>query len=104
MKKILRRISNFFRGAAHIAGTLVGVKWKGEWTYEGLVIAGWIFLLGVPFGILVAGPAFSLLAWLISVLIVLMIINLDDALVMMSNYLTYGIDGEQVSPYEDMGE
>jgi len=84
-----------------VAGTLVGVKWKGKWTAEPLIISGWIFLFGVPVGVLVAGSYFSLGVWLATVLMVLMIVNIDDALLQMSNYATYGVDGE-VETYEEV--
>lgn len=100
MYKILEKISNFFRGSIHVVGTLIGVRWIGEWSIEGLFIAGWIFTIGIPVGILIFGTTFPVMGWLAIVLITLMITNLDDALVMMSNYLMYGVNGDKVAPYE----
>ena len=99
-RRIVDKISNFFRGSLHIIGTLTGVKWKGEWSAEGTFIAGWIFIVGIPVGMLLISPSFPITGWLLIVLTVLMITNLDDALVMMSNYLTYGVNGDKVAPYE----
>ena len=100
LSRIAQKLSNFFRGSLHIIGSLVGVKWRGEWSAEGLVIAGWTFTVGIPVGMLLFGTSFPVIGWLLAIITVLMIVNLDDALVMMSNYLTYGIDGEEVCPYE----
>jgi len=101
-KYIIKRITNFFRGTLHIVGTLIGVKWRGEWGAEGLVLAGWIFLVGIPVGILFLGPmTFSINTWLAITLIILMITNMDDALIMMNNYITYGVNGEVVERYEE---
>ena len=103
MRKLITKISNFFRGACHVIGTLLGIKWIGEWRAGGLLMASWIFIAGIPVGLLLIGPGtFSISAWLAAVLLVLMIVNIDDALLMMSNYLTYGVNGEIVEPYEKL--
>ena len=102
LKSLTQRISNFFRGATHVVGSLIGVKWRGEWCAGGLITSGWVFLIGAPVGMLFFGAEiFSLTLWMCIVLSVLMIVNMDDALNMMSNYLTYGVDGEEVAPYEE---
>jgi hypothetical protein len=99
-QKIADKASAFTRGTLRVIGTLIGVKWKGEWTAEGLCIAGWIFMLGIPAGMLILGASFSLELWLMIILMILIITNLDDALLQMHNYLTYGVDGEVVGDYE----
>jgi len=102
IRNLISRTCDFFRGTLHVVGTLIGIKWTGEWGAQGLVIAGWTFLIGIPVGMLLLGPTtFSLAGWLFTVLTVLMITNMDDALIMMSNYLTYGVDGEVTDPYEE---
>ena len=99
LKKATSYIANMFRGTVWVIGTLLGVKWRGEWGAEGLIIAGWIFFLGIPAGMLLFGPTtFHIGIWLLTVLLILMITNVDDALVQMSNYLTYGVDGTKI-PY-----
>lgn len=82
-----------------VAGTLVGVKWKGRWNYDPLIIAGWTFLLGLPIGMLLLGSLFSLELWLFLIIFALILANLEDALKQTNNYLQYGVDGE-VEPYE----
>jgi len=103
VNSLITRVCNFFRASIRVIGTLFGAKWHGQWNYESSTIAGWIFFLGVPFGALILGEAFSLAVWLAIVLITLFIINIDDALLQMSNYITYGVDGE-VEPYEKVKE
>lgn len=99
IKRITSYISNTVRGTIWVLGTLIGVKWKGEWGAEGLIMAGWIFLFGIPAGMLLLGPStFHAGLWLLAVLLILMITNVDDALVQMSNYLTHGVDGTRF-PY-----
>ena len=100
MRKLIEKISNFFRGSLHVIGTLFGIKWKGKWMADGLFIAGWIFVVGIPVGMLFIGPWFSIFGWMIMIMLLLIITNIDDALVMMSNYLTYGVNGDNVEPYE----
>jgi hypothetical protein len=98
-KPITEKIGTTFRGCLYICGTLIGVKWKGQWDYESLAITAWIFLLGLPIGTMMLGSAFSLSTWFLGVLICLMLVNIDDALIQMSNYIMFGVDGE-VPPYE----
>jgi len=94
LRNIARKVSDFFRGTVRIVGSLFGVKWHGEWVYDSLLMAGWIFLLGLPLGaLLFSAEMFSIGLWLTIVLTVLMIVNMDDALLLMSNYLSYGVDG-----------
>ena len=100
-KNLIKRISNGFRGTIHVIGSLFGVKWKGEWCAQGLITTGWVFLIGIPIGMLLVGAEiFSVSLWLGFVLLALMIVNIDDSLNMMSNYITYGVDGEETCPYE----
>ncbi len=105
IKSLVKYISNFFRGFTHVVGSLLGIKWRGEWDPQGIILAGWVFLIGTPVGMLIIGAeTFSIGMWLTLVVLILMLANMDDALTMMSNYLTYGVDGEQVSPYETVEE
>ena len=90
----LTKICNFFRGALKVTGTLIGIKWKGKWSYESLAIAGWIFILGTPVGALILGTnTFSLGLWFLLIIIGLMIVNIDDAATQLKNYIKYGVDG-----------
>jgi hypothetical protein len=82
-----------------VAGTLIGIKWKGKWTHDSLIAAGWTFLIGLPLGVLLFGSLFSLELWLFIIIFILMLANLDDALIQTCNFLQYGVDGE-VEPYE----
>jgi len=100
IKRFCKKISNFLRGTVKVIGTLIGVKWTSKWNYDSLAIAGWVFILGFPFGVIALGQSFSLFVWLAIVATTLMLINIDDALLQMTNYLTYGVDGE-VEAYEE---
>ena len=104
MRKLLTKFCNFCRGAIRVAGTLIGIKWKGTWCFDSLIIAGWVFVLGLPVGMLLFGQTFSLGVWATLILLIMLIVNIDDALVQMSNFLTYGVDGViddgEVAPYE----
>jgi hypothetical protein len=65
-----------------------------EWKFDGLITAGWVFLLGLPIGTIVLGSSFSLLLWSIIVVITTMLVNADDAIYFVLWLKENNLDGE----------
>jgi hypothetical protein len=94
MKRLLDRISEATRGIVTIIGRLFGIKEKGGLVDSSrFLTAGWVFLLGVPVGLILFGTAFPISIWFSSVIGILMLANLDEALILLSSYLGYWMDG-----------
>lgn len=94
-RRLARKVSNFARGAVIVIGTLFGVKKVEEDKFNstGLATAGWVFMLGIPVGLVLLGPQFPMLTWLALVMCVLMLVNLDDALLLTAKFAEDGVDG-----------
>ena len=111
IKKVAQKISNIVRGAAYIIATLLGIHWQGSqgWNTEALIHTGIIFFVGTPVIMLFMGSElFSLALWLAILLSVLILMNLEDALLMTLNFIKYGVLGvisdEKIGVYEnDLG-
>jgi hypothetical protein len=69
-------------------------KTQTEWRFDGLITAGWVFLLGLPIGTIVLGSSFSLLLWSIIVVITTMLVNADDTLYYVFWLQENNLDGE----------
>lgn len=77
-------------------GRLLGVRRVSPEKLDGsrLVTAGWVFMLGIPMGLVLLGTQFPISTWLVIVLGLLAIVNLDDALLLTSQFAEHGVDGE----------
>jgi hypothetical protein len=91
----LSKLSYFMRCCLHVAAKLVGVrKDPKQWRFDGLVTAGWVFLLGMPIGAMILGAAFNLALWAIVVVAATAIVNADDALHLVLWLKENNLDGE----------
>jgi hypothetical protein len=86
MKRISQKISEKFRRFVTVVARLIGLKRiPGGWDTKQIVIGGWLFLAGLPIGLLTFGNYFSLFIWLGIVIAGLTIANLDDALLLVTD-------------------
>jgi hypothetical protein len=68
-----------------VVARLIGLrKVPNGWDTKQVVIGGWLFLAGLPIGLLTLGNYFSLFIWLGIVIAGLTIANLDDALLLIA--------------------
>ena len=89
LKRLLARLSiktaHLFRNILSVSQELIGIRKnrrENQLDCDQLIRAGWIFLLGMPLGAMLIGvELFSVPFWAGCVLLVLMLINLDKALV-----------------------
>ena len=86
---IVEKASAGTNGALLVVGKLFGINVGdgGDIKATGLITAAWIFFLGIPFGLIVFGPQFSVLIWMVAVATTLAVVHLDEALLLMSTLL-----------------
>jgi len=91
--RFTNKVSNYIQSIILVAGRLVGIQRINPDKADSskLVTAGWIFILGIPVGLILLGPEFPMLIWLSIVLGLLMLVNLDDSLILMSNIINNGL-------------
>lgn len=107
VKFITKKISAFLRGTLYALRSLLGIRPKeGGLDYSAPAAAIWVFVIGIPVGMLVFGSeAFMVSVWFAVVLGMLVLMNLDDTVQMISNFASYGVDGviddQVVEMYEE---
>ena len=78
--KIILIVSKSVNSFIKFGGSLLGVYHSdGMIDSASLVLAGWVYLIGCLIGIIIFGNTFSLASWMIVLLIVIFISNLDEA-------------------------
>lgn len=93
LKWLTYQISRFVTGVTLIGGALVGVTTiRGERQLARLAIAGMIFVVGLPVGLIILGQAFSVFAWLSIVVITLFLMNLHNVWEVVSALRAGGLD------------
>ena len=100
----VNKVSNLIRSTIIIGGTLLGLRYDKErkrWQYSQLESAGWIFLLGLPIGLVVFGELFSIIIWALMVFIILAISNIDTVIAVIPELYKYGPDGEVIEKEEE---
>jgi hypothetical protein len=86
MKRLSQKISERFQRFVTIVARLIGLKRTPEgWDTKQVIIGGWLFLAGLPIGLMLFGNYFSLFIWLGVVLAGLTIANLDDTLLLIAS-------------------
>lgn len=89
------KLSYFVRCCLHILGRCIGIKKDlREWRFDGLIMAGWVFVLGLPLGAMVVGSGFSIFLWALIVLLATLIVHADDAIHYLAWLQEYTLDGE----------
>lgn len=68
---------------------------KLGWRFDGAIMAGWVYLLGMPLGAIIMGPAFSILLWSVIVVVITALVNADDALYYTLWLKENNVDGEE---------
>ena len=80
LKQVSEKVSTTVKAIINFGANLIGLRFiERRWDYNQLIIAGWCFLVGLPLGFIFLGPAFSFIAWASTVIIVLIMSNLDYA-------------------------
>jgi len=81
IKNIIMYISSKIKKLISLSGNLLGIYKLDDGTLDltQIMSAGWIFMLGMPVGVVFLGPLFSVKIWLCSVFAALTAINLDKA-------------------------
>lgn len=104
--KVAKKISAFLRGTLYTLRSLVGIRPKeGGLDYSAPAAAIWVFVIGIPVGMLIFGSeTFIVSIWFFIVLGMLVLMNLDDTVQMISNFMDYGVDGVVVDHVVEMYE
>ena len=79
MKKIIMYLSSMIKKMISSCGNLLGIYTLEDGTldFTQLMSAGWVFMLGMPVGVVFLGSLFSTKIWLCAILVALVAINLD---------------------------
>jgi len=103
---IAKKTSAFLRGVLYSLRSLLGIKpSKDGLDYSAPAAAIWVFVIGIPVGMLLFGnEAFMVSVWFLIVLGMLILMNLDDTVQMISNFFSYGVDGVVKEKVVDMYE
>lgn len=103
---LTKKISSFLRGTLYALRSLVGIRPKeGGFDYSAPAAAIWVFIVGIPVGMLLFGSeTFMVSIWFTIVLGMLILMNLDDTVQMISNFISYGVDGVIVDKVVEMYE
>jgi len=90
-----RTISNITRGVLYVTGMLLGFKYRpnGSWDNRSAATIGWLFLGGMPIGILLMPETFSILTWLAICFTIGALCNLQEAIMYAAYILEEGLDG-----------
>ena len=85
------KLSGFIRGVLDVGARLFGIR-QTEDGYDSsqLSSAVWIFAIGIPVGLFLAGMNFPITIWAAVVFGTLAIVNLDEALVLTASYTEKG--------------
>jgi len=80
--RIANAVSYAAKGFILVAGRLLGIKQLDDGRYDTtrLVTAIWVFLFGVPIGLVIAGEGFPIVGWLAVVIAFLIFANFDHSL------------------------
>jgi hypothetical protein len=78
VQETIEFISNFFKKTIKFSGNLIGIKCIEERIdYNQLLTAGWIFIIGMPIGLIIFGSQFSIPVWLFIITIGLILYNIE---------------------------
>lgn len=92
IKHGITRLSHFASSVVTIMARLFGVQKKTDgYDSSQLSSAVWIFMLGIPAGLFAIGAEFPIALWAAIVFGILMLVNLDDALMLTAAYAEQGI-------------
>jgi hypothetical protein len=89
----ISRLSNATKGIVTIMARLFGIRAKKDGKYDStqLSSAVWIFALGIPAGLFIAGMDFPIMLWAAIVFGTLALVNLDEALMLTVIYAEHGV-------------
>lgn len=82
LTRIADAVSYAAKGFILVAGRLLGIKRLDDGRYDTtrLVTAIWVFLFGVPIGLVIAGEGFPIVGWLAVVIAFLIFANFDHSI------------------------
>ena len=80
--RVAQAVSYAAKSFALVAGRLLGIKQldDGRFDTTRLVTAIWVFLFGVPIGLVIAGAEFPVLGWFTVVIAFLIFANFDHSI------------------------
>ena len=92
--KLIQKVSNGTKGFILILGRLFGIEHITADRFKGgsFITAIWIFMLGIPLGLMFFGGQFPMFGWLIVVMGLLMLTNLDNALTLTASFAERGVN------------
>ena len=92
LRKMAKKVSDFFRGLAEVTGILFGIRFKDDrMNTEQAFTAAVAFIFGVPIGMLFFGTSFSAPILAAIILGCLFMVNLYMALLTISSFAEKGV-------------